>query len=55
MVLLQRRAAALFLFAFIFLMPASHAHSREKTDITTLVLVYTPYQERNRTMVGELT
>ncbi len=26
MVLLQRRAAALFLFAFIFLMPVSHAY-----------------------------
>lgn len=38
MVLLQRRAAALFLFAFIFLMPISHAHSREKTDIKTLVI-----------------
>lgn len=47
MVLLQRRAAALFLFAFIFLMPASHAHSREKTDIKTLVIVSHPYPERS--------
>jgi glutathione-regulated potassium-efflux system ancillary protein KefF len=46
MVLLQRRAAALFLFAFIFLMPISHAHSREKTDIKTLVIV-SPYPERS--------
>jgi glutathione-regulated potassium-efflux system ancillary protein KefF len=47
MVLLQRRAAALFLFAFIFLMPISHAHSREKTDIKTLVIVSHPYPERS--------
>lgn len=47
MVLLQRSAAALFLFAFIFLMPASHAHSREKTDIKTLVIVSHPYPERS--------
>lgn len=47
MVLLQRRAAALFLFAFIFLMPVSHAYSREKTDIKTLVIVSHPYPERS--------
>lgn len=43
----QRRAAALFLFAFIFLMPVRHAHSREKTDIKTLVIVSHPYPERS--------
>lgn len=47
MVLLQRRAAALFLFAFILLMPVSHAYSREKTDIKTLVIVSHPYPERS--------
>lgn len=43
----QRRAAALFLFAFIFLMPVRHAHSREKTDIKTLAIVSHPYPERS--------
>ncbi len=44
---LPKRNAALFLFASIVLMPVSYAHSREKTDIKTLVIVSHPYPERS--------
>lgn len=42
-----RRAAEFCLIVFIGLLPVSHAQSREKTDIKTLVIVSHPYPERS--------
>lgn len=43
---------ALFLFAFNFLIPVAPAHSREKPDIKTLVIVSHPYPERSVLIKG---
>lgn len=42
-----RRAAEFCVILFIGLFPVSHALSREKTDIKTLVIVSHPYPERS--------